>query len=184
MGLLNSFYYIGQIMASGIAVPLGRRATNWSWRGPLYVQLGFPIINVLCMPFLPESPRYLYAHGKPDQARRVLADLHSANRDIHSPLVNLEIDEIEESISVSGNHKWWDFRGLFSTRSSRYRTYLCLLVSVYGQLSGNGLITCGSLTGGALLELGRSLTWRAPRRLFDDPLEASWDHEPEPYPHP
>lgn len=46
MGLLNSFYYIGQILASGIAVPMGRRPDEYSWRVPLYIQLGFPLINI------------------------------------------------------------------------------------------------------------------------------------------
>jgi hypothetical protein len=34
---LNSFYYIGQILASGITIPTGRYANDWSWRAPLYV---------------------------------------------------------------------------------------------------------------------------------------------------
>jgi hypothetical protein len=45
---LNSFYYIGQILASGIAVPMGRRSDNYSWRVPLFIQLGPPLINIAC----------------------------------------------------------------------------------------------------------------------------------------
>ncbi|KAJ9100060.1 hypothetical protein QFC20_005584 [Naganishia adeliensis] len=162
MGLLNSFYYIGQILASGIAVPTGRRADNYSWRLPLFVQLIFPAVNIagkwhyhsslivvgltrpmfLAMYWMPESPRWIYSRGDTARARRILADLHSRDRDINSPLIAFEIEEIEESISLDGSDKrWWDFRKLVNTGRNRYRLGLCFMVSVYGQLSGNGLIT-------------------------------------------
>ncbi|KAI5454184.1 hypothetical protein NCC49_004249 [Naganishia albida] len=142
MGLLNSFYYIGQILASGIAVPTGRRADDYSWRLPLFIQLGFPAINIAAMYWMPESPRWIYSRGDTERARRILADLHSRDRDINSPLIAFEIEEIEEGISLDGADKrWWDFRRLVNTGANRYRLGLCLMVSVYGQLSGNGLIT-------------------------------------------
>lgn len=53
--------------------------------------------------------------------------------------------EIEEFISVSGADKrFWDFRQLFKGAGNRYRFGLCVIVSCWGQLSGNGLITCKS----------------------------------------
>ncbi|EJU06504.1 general substrate transporter [Dacryopinax primogenitus] len=142
MGLLNSFYYVGQIVASGIAVPTGRYNNDYSWRAPLFVQ-GIPaILNVAFVMFLPESPRWLYSRGHTDRAARILADLHSKERDVNSPLIQLELREIEEVISLNDATKhWWDFRPLFFTAASRYRIYLCIMVSVWGQLSGNGLIT-------------------------------------------
>jgi hypothetical protein len=92
---------------------------------------------------MPESPRWIYSRGDTQRARQLLADLHSQNRDPNSPLINFEIEEIEESISLDGADKrWWDFKRLVSTGANRYRLGLCFMVSVYGQLSGNGLITC------------------------------------------
>ncbi|KZT60194.1 general substrate transporter [Calocera cornea HHB12733] len=142
MGLLNSFYYVGQIIASGIAVPTGRYSTDWAWRAPLFVQ-GVPaIINIAFIMLLPESPRWLYSRGHTDRAARILADLHSENRDVNSPLIQLELREIEEVIQLDDATKhWWDFRPLFHNAASRYRIYLCIIVSIWGQLSGNGLIT-------------------------------------------
>lgn len=95
------------------------------------------------MYWMPESPRWIYSRGDTQRARRILADLHSRDRDINSPLIAFEIEEIEESISLDGADKrWWDFRRLVNTAPNRYRLGLCFMVSVYGQLSGNGLITC------------------------------------------
>jgi MFS family permease len=143
MGLLNSFYYVGQIIASGISIPFGRTQSSYAWRAPIYLQAGFAIINVAFVMLLPESPRWLYTRGRKDHAVQILARLHSRDNDINSPLVQLEIQEIQENISLTGADKrFWDFRALFHTAAARYRFGLCAIVSVWGQLSGNGLITC------------------------------------------
>jgi hypothetical protein len=118
-------------------------------------------LNVLIIWFCPESPRWLYSVGKTEQARKVLAQLHSETGDINSPLIQLEMEEIIEKIQVDGpdstclsprlhpsdsdslliTERWWDFRPLFKTRPDRYRTGVIVFVGIFGQLSGNGLIT-------------------------------------------
>jgi hypothetical protein len=51
MGLLNSFYYVGQILASGLAVPLGRKAGNVSeLRRPAQLTPSSPVVK--CSPRL------------------------------------------------------------------------------------------------------------------------------------
>ncbi|RSH89841.1 hypothetical protein EHS25_001827 [Saitozyma podzolica] len=125
MGLLNSFYYVGQLIASGIAIPFGYRTDNWAWRSPILLQAAPAIINVAF-----------------ERAVSILTKLHSRDMDPHSPLIQLEIQEIEANISMSGADKrWWDFRAIFNSAGNRYRFGLCAIVSIWGQLSGNGLIT-------------------------------------------
>ncbi|KAJ7109711.1 general substrate transporter [Mycena crocata] len=142
LGFLNSFYYVGQMVATGMMVSTGNFATEWSWRLPLFVQVVPAAGNFLFILFCPESPRWLYTRGKTDEARRILARFHSSNGDPNSPLVALEIEEIEEKIALDGADKhWWDFRPLFRTRADRYRTYMVIIIGFFGQLSGNGLIT-------------------------------------------
>lgn len=142
MGFLNSFYYVGQMTATGMMVATGNWQNDLSWRLPLYVQCVPAGINVLFIYFCPESPRWLYSVGKADEARLVLANLHSLNRDINSPLIDLEMEEIAEKIQIDGvDKRWWDFRPLFRTRANRYSAYMVILIGTFGQLSGNGLIT-------------------------------------------
>jgi hypothetical protein len=142
MGLLNSFYYVGQLIASGIAIPFGYRTDNWAWRSPILLQAAPAIINVAFVLLLPESPRWLYSRGQKERAVSILTKLHSRDMDPHSPLIQLEIQEIEANISTSGADKrWWDFRAIFNSAGNRYRFGLCAIVSIWGQLSGNGLIT-------------------------------------------
>ncbi|KZP00107.1 general substrate transporter [Calocera viscosa TUFC12733] len=142
IGVFNSFYYVGQILASGIAVPTGRFDNNWAWRAPMFVQGLPPLLNVLFVMLLPESPRWLYSRGHTDKAVQILANLHSRDRDIKSPLIQLELREIEESISLTDSTKrWWDYAPLFSTAASRYRIGMCVMTALWGQFAGNGLIT-------------------------------------------
>ena len=102
LGLLNSFYYVGQITASGVAVPLGRSSSNWAWRTPMLLQVAPALINASVILLMPESPRWLFAHGHPDKAAIVLAKLHSRDNDVNSPLVRLELGEFAENISLTG----------------------------------------------------------------------------------
>ncbi|KJA16923.1 hypothetical protein HYPSUDRAFT_46832 [Hypholoma sublateritium FD-334 SS-4] len=139
LGFLNSFYYVGQMTATGMMVSTGKWESNLSWRLPLYIQAVPAGINVLTIFLCPESPRWMCSVGKPDNARKTLARFHSSTNDVNSPLVDLEMREIDEKIAVDGaDKKWWDFRPLFKTRADRYRMWMVILI---GQLSGNGLIT-------------------------------------------
>ncbi|WWC63036.1 uncharacterized protein I303_105635 [Kwoniella dejecticola CBS 10117] len=121
LGLQNSFYYVGQLLASGLAIPLGRKMNDWSWRGPLMIQAVPALINFVFILLLPESPRWLYTHGKTEEAANVLAKFHSRDNDINSPIVLLQLGEFEENLSVGADRRFWDFR--------------------QGSLSGNDLIT-------------------------------------------
>ncbi|KAL1728595.1 general substrate transporter [Schizophyllum commune] len=142
LGFLNSFYYIGQMAATGMMVATGRWDSELAWRLPLYIQMVPAALNFLLVFLCPESPRWLYSVGKADQARQVLANLHSRTRDINSPLIALEMDEIEEKVTIGGADKrWWDFRPLFRTKGDRARMIRVVTVGWFGQLSGNGLIT-------------------------------------------
>ncbi|KAF8511584.1 general substrate transporter [Gautieria morchelliformis] len=137
MGFLNSFFYVGQITATGIMVASGRWQSNNSWRVPLYIQCGPAVLNVIFVFLCPESPRWLYAHGRPDQARALLAKLHSYTGDINSPIVNIEIEEIKEKVALDGADT---LLGLQTVVQNKTRQASCS-PGAFGQLSGNGLIT-------------------------------------------
>jgi hypothetical protein len=120
---------VGQILATGVAIPLGRLTTDASWRTCLYLQCAPAVINVAFILFICESPRWLYARGRKDEAIAILARYHSASGDVNSPVIRLQVAEIEESISIDGgDRRFWDFRCLFNSPSNRYRFGLCAMV--------------------------------------------------------
>ncbi|KAI9633105.1 general substrate transporter [Dioszegia hungarica] len=142
MGFLNSFFFVGQIAATAAAIPLGRLTSEWSWRTCLYLQCGPAVVNILGVPWIAESPRWLYARGHAERARAILAKYHSRTGDVNSPVIKLEMQEIEAAISLEGgDRQFWNFKKVFGTRADRYRFGLCLMISVWGQLAGNSLIT-------------------------------------------
>nr|AAL89823.1 putative sugar transporter [Aspergillus niger] len=58
------------------------------WRFPIAFQIFFGILIIVGMMYLPDSPRYLIAHGKVEEGTRVLAAL--AGSEIDDPHVQLE----------------------------------------------------------------------------------------------
>lgn len=159
MGVLNSFFYsefsrsgadcpeltdaVGQILASGVSIPLGRLMSEYSWRTCLYLQCGPAVLNLLFVLFIAESPRWLYSRGRREEAVAILAKYHTKDGNPDSPLVKLEMEEIEAAISFEGgDREFWNFKKVFSTAGNRYRFGLCAMISCWGQLAGNGLITC------------------------------------------
>ncbi|KDN46946.1 hypothetical protein RSAG8_04023, partial [Rhizoctonia solani AG-8 WAC10335] len=141
-GMYNSWYYVGAIMITGVMVASGQINSDWQWRMPLLFQ-ALPAGIVFSFAwFIPESPRWLVRVGREEQARAILTKYHG-NGDPNSPLVEFEMQEIKTMCELDGSDQvWWDLRPLFRTAADRYRSYMCLGMATFGQLSGNGLITC------------------------------------------
>lgn len=66
--------------------------------------------------FIPESPRFLLANGKDQEAHEFLIKYHG-NGNPNSKLVELEITEMREGIRMDGIDKtWWDCESTISWR--------------------------------------------------------------------
>jgi len=86
------------------------------------------------LPFLPESPKYIYGKGKPERARAVMARLLGvADED---PSLNRELQLMAEKLGVERaiqEKPWWL---VFRSRDVRSRTILATGVLTFQQLSG------------------------------------------------
>lgn len=100
---MGTSYYVGQMSASGMMVATVKYQNNWAWRLPIYIQVVPAAVNAIFILLCPETPRYLHSIGRTTEARALLAKYHSRTEDINSPLVELEVAEIEESIAVGGS---------------------------------------------------------------------------------
>ncbi|KAF7880349.1 uncharacterized protein EAF02_007195 [Botrytis sinoallii] len=136
-GVYTTFYFVGAIPGTFIPYATSYIHGSQAWRIPLWLQMNFSGIVFILVLFLPESPRWLVANDRHEEALDIMAKYHGeGNRS--SPLVQLELREMMEEISKTGADKrWWDFRELFDTREVRYRTMLTCAIALFGQWTGN-----------------------------------------------
>ena len=140
--LYNSLWLIGAILASSIAYGTGPIQSSLSWRIPLILQVVPATIVLIFSLFLPETPRWLIANDRIEDAKKILTKYHAAGNE-NSPLVTLEVAEMHASIKMEASDKrWYDYSELVSTRSARYRTFLVLSMAFIGK-SGRYSAWCG-----------------------------------------
>ncbi|KAH8916306.1 hypothetical protein BT69DRAFT_1355805 [Atractiella rhizophila] len=139
VGCYNSGWHLGAIPAAALTFGTSYINTNWSWRLPLLLQALPATIIIATVLWLPESPRWLYANGKQQEAIDFLVRYHG-NGNANHALVKLQIEEFHESIKQDGADKrWWDWRDLVRTHSARWRFAMVAFMAIAGQFSGNGL---------------------------------------------
>lgn len=108
--LYNTGYFGGAIPAAGISLGTQHLASDWSWRIPVLIQALPAILVVSTVFFLPESPRWLYLHGREAEAFALLTRYHG-NGDAANAIVRLEVEEFREGLRMDASDKrWWDFK--------------------------------------------------------------------------
>jgi sugar porter (SP) family MFS transporter len=138
--LFNSSYFIGQIAAAAIAIGTTDLKDNWSWRLPSLLQICPSILQICTVFLLPESPRWLIANDRDDDAAAILVKYH-AEGDSSSLLVQAEIVQIREVIHIeleASKQSWFD---LLRTAGMRRRFFVTIFIGLFTQLSGNTLIS-------------------------------------------
>jgi Sugar (and other) transporter len=111
-----------------------------SWRIPLAFQLIFIFILFGTVPWLPESPRWLIAHGDVDQGRQILADIEG--RDVKDLRAAHDVEEIQFAVNFEKEHgvSWGDLlrgrKGDQAVTSSLRRLVLGMGTQIMQQLSG------------------------------------------------
>ncbi|KAI4766795.1 general substrate transporter [Aureobasidium sp. EXF-3400] len=107
---------------------------------PCYVsELVSSVIVAIGVWFLPESPRWLCAQDRMEDATKVLARYHGEG-DASHPIVLLQLKEMQNQIRQNASDKkGWDYSELVNTHSARRRLICVLGMACFGQLSGNSV---------------------------------------------
>ena len=71
-GIFNTFWFVGGI--PGTFVPYGTSSMNGTiaWRIPVWLQMAFSGIVLFSSPFLPETPRWLIANDRHEEALDIM----------------------------------------------------------------------------------------------------------------
>ncbi|KAG6001719.1 hypothetical protein E4U54_001011 [Claviceps lovelessii] len=158
----NTSIALGYVIGAWTTYGCFRIPNQWSWRLPTLVQMVPSAYQLVLIFFSPESPRWLVARGRDDEAREVLVKFHGEG-DVHSPLVAFEYAEIEQVIARQAaaasaedggeegeeeeagrrdeEEKNMTWRRLFSSAANLKRIGLCFATAVFSQSSGNLLVS-------------------------------------------
>lgn len=111
-----------------------------AWRVPLAFQFLFIIILYGTVPWLPESPRWLIAHGRVEEADKILADLEAT--DVDDPYIMTQSKDIQWAVQYEVDHavRWRDLlRGKTGDQAGTHtirRLILGMGTQAMQQLSG------------------------------------------------
>ncbi|KAK1982694.1 MFS lactose permease-like protein [Colletotrichum cereale] len=140
-GAYNTFWWLGNIIAGWTTYGSNHIQNSWAWRIPTLVQAVMPAVVMVFILFFPESPRWLIAHDRAEEALAILTKYHGDNN-ASSSIVQLQYHEIIKANRLTNKDEnlWWDMRELFNTRAARYRTMMVILMAFIGQWSGNNVV--------------------------------------------
>ncbi|QRW22703.1 Sugar (and other) transporter [Rhizoctonia solani] len=139
--LYNTMWFTGSIIAAATTLGTFRIDGAASWRIPSAMMGLVPVLQMIIIWFLPESPRWLIAHGREEEAVRVLAKYHAINRgDLNDELVQFEREEIKEALRLEAEAaKSTSYLSLLRTPGNRRRLRIVVAIAFFSQWSGNGI---------------------------------------------
>jgi len=138
--IYNTTWYLGSIVAAWLTFGTNHIDSQWSWRIPSIVQALPSILQITCVWFVPESPRWYVSKGRPEEALKVLAYMHAEGND-QDEIVQLEYEEIKETIAIEREAEQTGWLELFKTKGNRHRLLILISAGLFSQWSGNGLVS-------------------------------------------
>ncbi|KAI0287509.1 hexose transporter [Russula brevipes] len=139
--MYNTLWYSGAIVAAWTTYGTQYMTTTWAWRLPSLFQGLPPLVQVLLIWFVPESPRWLLSKGRKEEALQILAYYHADGNE-KDLLVVYEYEEIKASIERDQlNEKNVGWMSLFSTPGNLKRLRIFIALAFFSQWSGNGLVS-------------------------------------------
>ncbi|KAI4920051.1 hypothetical protein J4E90_002191 [Alternaria incomplexa] len=137
----NCLWNVGAIVCTWLTFGTKRIESDWCWRVPALTQAAPSVIQLAAIWFIPESPRWLIAKERNEEALAILAKYH-ANGDANNATVQFEFAEIKETLRLEFQYqKTSTYLDFFKTKGNRYRLMLLASLGLFSQWSGNGLVS-------------------------------------------
>lgn len=138
--LYQTSWYAGATLAAWTTFGTFQIPNEWAWRIPSLLQAAPALVQVVGVWFVPESPRWLVAVGRGEEAKAILTKYHAEGEE-NDELVEIEYFEMKRVIEadLAANKMTW--RALVSSPGNRRRLLLVLMLGVFSQWSGNGLVS-------------------------------------------
>ncbi|KAF2429937.1 hypothetical protein EJ08DRAFT_697961 [Tothia fuscella] len=147
----NTTWYFGSIIAAWLTFGTNRIPNNLAWRIPSIVQALPSVLQLIFVWTVPESPRWHISKGNHEVGLKILGDVH-ANGNLNDEVVQLEYDEIRDTIRLEQELESSNWSELWRTKGNRHRLVILLSAGLFSQLSGNAL--CSYLLTKVLDDIG------------------------------
>lgn len=136
--LYNATWCIGSLSSAVVTLATLSVHSSWSWKIPCVLQAVFPLIQIIGLFIVPESPRWLISKGRKEEALAILAKYH-ANDNVHDQLVQHEFHQICLSIDAQ-NQQPGSWSTFFSSKGDLHRLAICVIVGFTQEWTGNGMV--------------------------------------------
>ena len=117
---------------------------SFAWRVPVILQCIFLVPMLLLLLIIPESPRWLVAHGREDEALEVLQRLRDGIED--QVAVHRLHQDIVQTVALEASMGVGSWKDLFKSDriKSRRRLLIACAIQSFQQLGGINAIICKS----------------------------------------
>ncbi|KAK0283044.1 hypothetical protein LTR91_010225 [Friedmanniomyces endolithicus] len=147
-----------------------------TWRPPMALTMVWPLILLVGLPFLPESPRWLCMQGRDAEAEQILIKLHRDPRDPENVVAAAEFYQIQKQMQIDRTlgSSW-----LHIIRKPSYRKRALLAIGTCGIVQCSGVLVINSRSpvachGGAVLTPVPRLRADTLQRLGFQPSPTTW----------
>ncbi|KAJ5097107.1 hypothetical protein N7456_007828 [Penicillium angulare] len=138
--LYNSMWYLGSLVSAAVSLFALRIASSWSWRLPCLLQTVFPLLQLVGLFFIPESPRWLVANNQKMEALTILTKCH-ANGVSGDNIVQNEFEQMCESILQQQRTAKQGWQTFFSSRGHIHILAICIMIGIMAEWAGNGIMS-------------------------------------------
>ncbi|KAK9455920.1 putative hexose carrier protein [Dipodascopsis uninucleata] len=140
MAMQLSNLIMGLIISNWLDYGMSKYPGSVMWRVPCAFQIVFCILILCYVPFLPESPRYLFSVGRKDQATHTLCALRAGFPE--DPDIEKEIQEINYAIAVESEEVGsWSEVFKDNGISGFTRTMLSFVANFLQQMTGVNIMS-------------------------------------------
>jgi len=112
-----------------------------SWRGPMGVQLVLPFILLCGIYWMPESPRFLVAKDRIDEALQIVRRLHANPDDADDHFADVEFYQIRKQVESDWRNKT-GYQEIFKRKSYRKRAMISMFLTF--SLMSSGVLVINS----------------------------------------
>ncbi|KAL4953368.1 general substrate transporter [Aspergillus filifer] len=141
LGLFFSCYFVGSLASSIINYGSQNIQSTWAWRLPSLLQFIPSLLAAICIPFIPESPRWLIGKDRTDEALEVLMVMQGKGN-MDSGKARDELNGIRETIVREAvQYPRNPYREFLSTKANRKRLVIVVSFGLMIEMFGNFIIS-------------------------------------------